>query len=286
MLAGVYAGSAATIGIRSAVPTVAAQLDIGATSLTDAVLRSLPRVNQGPVFGAIEGGYQTLIDELVRRSRLRWEQIAIDRAVPDDSGWIVRAADGAQWHADGVILAVPAPRLSGLLGDVVPSAAAADGISVASAVVLAMAVRRGRALPEQSGVLVASGESLHAKAITLTSRKWGVDGDVELLRMSFGRFGDDIARLTTDEQLLEWAKSDLATVFGASFDPIDVLIRRWLDAMPQYGPGHAELVAKLRGGLPPTLAVAGNYLDGVGVPACVAVAGRAAASVVEATSRR
>jgi oxygen-dependent protoporphyrinogen oxidase len=49
--------------------------------------------------------------------------------------------------------------------------------------------------------------------------------------------------------------------------------------MPQYGPGHAGLVAELRAGLPPTLAVAGNYLDGVGVPGCLAAAGRAAISV-------
>ncbi len=36
MLSGVYAGSAATIGIRSAAPTLAAALDAGAASLTDA----------------------------------------------------------------------------------------------------------------------------------------------------------------------------------------------------------------------------------------------------------
>ena len=46
---------------------------------------------------------------------------------------------------------------------------------------------------------------------------------------------------------------------------------RWLDAMPQYGPGHADVVAEVRAGLPPTLAVAGSYLDGIGVPACVGV---------------
>ncbi|BDB43355.1 hypothetical protein IWGMT90018_38010 [Mycobacterium kiyosense] len=63
---------------------------------------------------------------------------------------------------------------------------------------------------------------------------------------------------------------------------LDVRVQRWIDAMPQYGPGHAGLVAGLRAGLPPTLAVAGSYLDGIGVPACVAAAGRAATSVVEA----
>ena len=37
LLAGVYAGSAATIGLRSAVPTLAAVLDRGARNLTEAV---------------------------------------------------------------------------------------------------------------------------------------------------------------------------------------------------------------------------------------------------------
>ena len=42
LLAGVYAGSAATIGLRSAVPTLAAALDRGAANLTDAVREALP----------------------------------------------------------------------------------------------------------------------------------------------------------------------------------------------------------------------------------------------------
>ena len=42
MLSGVYAGSAATIGLRSAVPTVAGALDAGAPNLTEAVRSVLP----------------------------------------------------------------------------------------------------------------------------------------------------------------------------------------------------------------------------------------------------
>ncbi|AHM08428.1 Protoporphyrinogen IX oxidase, aerobic [Mycobacterium tuberculosis variant bovis BCG str. ATCC 35743] len=42
LLSGVYAGSAATIGLRAAAPSVAAALDRGATSVTDAVRQALP----------------------------------------------------------------------------------------------------------------------------------------------------------------------------------------------------------------------------------------------------
>lgn len=295
MLSGVYAGSAATIGLRSAVPTVAAALDAGADSLTAAVRRALPPSTAGPVFAAVAGGYQVLLDALVAAGRPHWVQAPATAIAPDGPGWAVTDGTGHTWHADAVVLALPAPQAAALLasvagdavaGDAVaPDAAAAAGsVATASAVVLAMALPAGTPFPPQSGVLVATGESLHAKAITLTSRKWGARGSDELLRMSFGRFGDDIARTTSEADLTAWALADLQAVFGITAHPRAVQVHRWIDALPQYGPGHGDVAARIRAGLPPTLAVAGNYLDGVGVPACVAAAGRAAAGVLAATA--
>jgi protoporphyrinogen/coproporphyrinogen III oxidase len=282
MLGGVYAGSAATIGVRSAAPTLAAALDDGAASVTDAVRQALLSVTAGPIFGAVGGGYAVLIDELVRRSRLNWVQAAVDGIEAAAQGWTLRDGAGSEWHADAVILAVPAPRLVGLVEGIAPGTSAAAGrIVSASSVVVALAVPRGIRFPQNSGVLVASGERLHAKAITLSSRKWG-RSDVELLRLSFGRFGEDLAPRASDEELLAWAIADLDTVFGLTVDPVDVRVQRWPDAMPQYGPGHRDLVAELRAGLPPTVVVAGGYLDGIGVPACIAAAGRAVTGAIEA----
>ena len=65
LLGGVYAGRRRRSGCAQARPSVAAALDRGATSLTDAVRQGLPPAGGGPVFGAIDGGYQVLIDELV-----------------------------------------------------------------------------------------------------------------------------------------------------------------------------------------------------------------------------
>ena len=281
LLAGVYAGSAATIGLRSAVPTLAAVLDRGARSLTEAVREALPPPLPGSVFGAVDGGYTVLVDELVRRAGIRWAQVAVHQVNPAPRGWELVDDEGHSWHADAAVLAVPAPWLPKLVDKVAPrTAAAARRIAVASTALVALALPGGAPLPAHSGVLVAGGEPLRAKAITLSSRKWGQRGNVELVRLSYGRFGDDLARSAGDEDLLEWASQDLATVFGVNVEPVDCHVHRWIDAMPQYGPGHLELVAELRAGLPPTLAVAGGYLDGIGVPACVAAATRAAASLV------
>lgn len=283
LLSGVYAGSSATIGLRAAAPTVAAALDGGATSLTDAVGQALPPATGAPVFGSLEGGYQVLIDELLARGRPRWVRAAVSRLERAGAGWTVVDDTGAPWAADAVILAVPAGQCRRLLAEIAPrSVAAAGRITSASSVVMALAVPGDTAFPDCSGVLVATGERLRAKAITLSSRKWGARGDAQLLRLSFGRFGDRVAADTSDDELLTWALGDLATVFGLTIDPVDVRIQRWIEAMPQYGPGHADLVAEVRAGLPPTLAVAGSYLDGIGVPACVGAAGRAAERVIRA----
>jgi oxygen-dependent protoporphyrinogen oxidase len=283
LLAGVYAGSAATIGVRSAAPTLAIALDRGAPNLTDAVREALPPPLTGSVFGAVDGGYTVLVDELARQADIRWAQVTVTRVNRASRGWELVDDEGERWHADAAVLAVPAPRLPKLIDSVAPrTAAAARRIAVASTALVALALPGGVPLPEHSGVLVAAGEPLRAKAITLSSRKWGRRGNAELVRLSYGRFGDDLARSAGDEDLLEWASLDLAAVFGVNVEPVDCHVHRWIDAMPQYGPGHADLVAELRAGLPPTLAVAGGYLDGIGVPACVAAATRAAASLVTA----
>lgn len=280
LLTGVYAGSAATIGVRSALPGLAAALDRGARSLTEAVRNALPPPQPGPVFGALDGGYTVLIEELARRAGMRWAQVGINEMVRSAHGWELIDDEGEHWTADAVVLAVPAPRLAPLVEPVAPrSAAAARRIGVASTALVALALPGGTPLPDQSGVLVATGEPLHTKAITLTSRKWGRRGNVELVRLSYGRFGDNLARSIGDDELLNWSLEDLQNVFGIAADPVDHRVQRWIDAMPQYGPGHGELVAELRAGLPPTLAVAGGYLDGIGVPACVGSATKAAAKL-------
>lgn len=286
LIGGVYAGSAATVGLRSAAPGVAAELDRGAGSLTEAVRRALPEATGAPVFGAVAGGYATLVEALARRARPRWVPAAVQWIDRDRGGWWLRDTAGGNWRPDGLVLAVPAPVLARLATGFAPRVAAlASRIASASSVVVTLAVPSGTAFPDNSGVLVASGEVLRAKAITLSSRKWGGSGHpsaVELVRVSFGRFGQTGGGLpgrASDEELLSWAVQDLHTVFGVAVHPVDALVQRWPSAMPQYRPGHAELVAGLLAALPPGVAVAGNFLDGIGVPACIAAAGRAVETV-------
>ncbi|EME17570.1 protoporphyrinogen oxidase [Rhodococcus triatomae] len=283
LLGGVYSGLSDTAGVRATVPTLAAALDAGAVSLTEAVRRALPPPSDAPVFGTLRGGYGTLLDALRVASAAEFHTAAT-------AGGLRRAGRG--WSldpvgdVDGVILAVPADRAAALLADAVPAAAAhASDIPLASSVVVALALPREAGLPDNSGILVATGENLAAKAFTLSARKWPHLGvrEVALARASFGRFGDAAIVDADDEQLVTLARADLATVCGVRDQPVAAFVQRWHGGLPQYRAGHLDVVAALETAIAGVdgLEIAGAMLHGVGVPACVASATGAATRLVE-----
>ena len=64
---------------------------------------------------------------------------------------------------------------------------------------------------------------------------------------------------------------------------VDAHVQRWGGGLPQYAVGHVDAVAAVRADVArlPGVEVAGATYDGVGVPAVVASARRAARSAVE-----
>ena len=59
-----------------------------------------------------------------------------------------------------------------------------------------------------------------------------------------------------------------------------MVVQRWTGGLPVYAPGHLARMAEVLAGRPRRLALAGSAYGGVGVPACIAQAGRAAAEVL------
>lgn len=283
LLGGVYAGLADSIGVRAALPTLAAALDRGATSLTRAVSDALPPPSTAPVFGGIRDGYRVLLDALRTAADVKAEiGTAVTTLTRTAQGWRLDPVG----DVDAVILATPAPVTAELLREVAPQAAElAAGIELASSAVVALALPLETALPDNSGILVATGEPLRAKAFTLSSRKWPhlAARDVALVRASFGRFGDPTPLSWSDDDLITAAVEDLTTVTSADIRPLRAVVQRWPGGLPQYAPGHTTRIADLRSATAdlPGLALAGAYLDGVGVPACAATGTKAAARIID-----
>jgi oxygen-dependent protoporphyrinogen oxidase len=241
------------------------------------------------VFGALRGGYATLVDALAATVDVRLSTTvrALHRL---PAGWRIELGpDQGTLEVDAVVLAVPAPAVARLLTEVVPTAARAAGqVELASSVVVALAYRDVDAagLPATSGVLVAAGEPLSIKAATHSSRKWGhltaaaTDGLVRL-RTSLGRFGEEATLQVDDAELVARSRADLATLAEITAAPVAVHVQRWGGGLPQYGVGHVDRVRAIEDAVAavPGLAVAGAALHGVGVPACVGTARLAAERV-------
>ncbi|WP_342802068.1 FAD-dependent oxidoreductase, partial [Nocardia sp. No.11] len=213
--------------------------------------------------------------------------LAATRVAAAPRGWVVDPIG----LVDAVVLATPAPVTARLLHYASPvAAAAAAGIELSSSALVAMALPLTTDLPDNSGILVATGEPLRAKAFTLSSRKWPHLGarDVALVRASFGRFGDEAPLSWSDEDLVTAAVADLTTVTGTEIAPIHAIVQRWPGGLPQYAPGHTERIATLESAVADLdgLAVAGAYLHGVGVPACVAAGTAAAERIARAVTSR
>ena len=276
LLGGVYSGSADSLGLRATVPALAAALDAGAPGLLAGVAAALPPPQPGvPVFGALRGGYGVLLEALaaVVDVRLGARVVTVTRAA---SGWDVMVG-GRTEAFDAVVLAVPAPELARLLGRTVE-------VELASVAVVGLAYQELPELPDTSGLLVATGEPLHAKAFTHSSRKWPhlANGPV-LLRASLGRFGQTAVLDRADDELVALVRADLRAVHGISAVPLDAVVQRWTDGLPQYGPGHPGVVSRLEAAVATLdgLEVAGSLLHGVGVPACIGTGRAAAARVAE-----
>jgi oxygen-dependent protoporphyrinogen oxidase len=312
LLGGVYAGGADGLGLRAVMPTLAAKVDAGATSLTEAASQLMPASpSAAPVFGTLRGGLGTLVDRLAELANADVRLETTVRTLSRNAGgWHLEFGAAAHAHApadspfdvDAVVLAVPAPAARRLLGGVAPEAAAAYGeVELASMAVVALALPPGTELPEDSGVLIgvgeryASGTPFAAKAFTFSSRKWahlgagdsdGSDAPV-VLRGSVGRFGDLATLQASDEDLIGVVRADLAELTGITKDPVDAVVTRWGGGLPQYGRGHLERVDRIERAVAelPGLAVAGATLHGVGLPACVATADVAATRITSWLAR-
>ncbi|HMS77189.1 FAD-dependent oxidoreductase [Gordonia sp. (in: high G+C Gram-positive bacteria)] len=284
MLGGVYSSLSGDIGLREALPALAARLDAGAPGVRAAVtdLITAGTGASGPVFGTLVGGYRVLVDALVAAAAVRIVDSEVIGLGSRGDGWDI----GARSY-DGVVLAVPAWEAARLLGDHVPELAAALAVvEPAGSAVVSITLAAGTEVPDHSGVLVATGEPLHAKAFTFSSQKWAhvADSGLVSVRASFGRYGQPVT--ATADELVTTALDDLDQVVtaagcgGVSSRVVQTRVQPWPTGLPRYAPGHLARMTEARRLRPHRLVLTGSSYSGVGVPACVAASGKAATELV------
>ncbi|MFE9792174.1 protoporphyrinogen oxidase [Streptomyces goshikiensis] len=301
LLGGVYAGNAYRISMRAAVPQLfeaARTHPLLGDGVRDIQRRAAEQSRAaGPVFAGIDGGIGRLPLAVARACREAGARISTGTPVREffrtTAGWRVVADGGEVIDADAVVLATPAGPAARLLDALAPAAAAElRTVEYASMALVTMAFRRSE-LPAAiagggaSGFLVPPVDGRTIKASTFSSNKWawaGADPELFLLRTSVGRHGDEADLGRDDADLVEVSLRDLGEAVGLAARPVASTVTRWEGGLPQYPVGHLARVDRIRAAVAalPGLALCGALYDGVGIPACVASATRAA-DVVMAT---
>jgi protoporphyrinogen/coproporphyrinogen III oxidase len=300
LLGGVYAGHARELSARAATPQLVAMLDRG--SLLEAAAAAVPR-SMAPVFAGVPGGLGQLPAALIASERFPVRTDATVRELrrgPEGRGFelVVGSAHRPELvAAEEVVLALPAAPAGRLLAALAPAAASELAtIDYASTAVVTLAFRAtGFPIAEgSSGFLVPPVEDRRIKASTFSFAKWAwvraagrgaLEGeDVLLLRTSLGRHREEAALQATDDELVAASLADLGKAIGPLGAPVDAHVQRWGGGLPQYAVGHLDRVERVRREVArvPGLAVCGAAYDGVGIPAVIASARRAADEVLAA----
>ncbi|MEM9556080.1 MAG: protoporphyrinogen oxidase [Acidobacteriota bacterium] len=100
------------------------------------------------------------------------------------------------------------------------------------------------------------------------------------LTVMIGGARDPGASSADDDALVRRARTAVERILDARGRPSFVELARWPRAIPQYAPGHNDRALALRERLADGLAVAGNYLDGVGVEGAIVSAETAASAIL------
>jgi oxygen-dependent protoporphyrinogen oxidase len=287
LLGGVYAGHATALSARATMPQVIALLREHGSLLGG--VAALPPTSGSPVFAGIEGGIGRLPPLLAAGLEVRTEA-TVRTLTRTPSGFRLTVGPATRpqtLDTARVVLATPAAPSARLLADVAPQAASElAAVEYASMAIITLAVA-DLEVGGSSGFLVPAVDGRQIKAATYSFSKWawvGAASDLRILRASVGRHREEASLQASDDELVARVVGDLALATGRPVVPVDAHIQRWGGALPQYAVGHLDRVGRIRAAVAsvPRLAVCGAAYDGVGIPAVIGSAHRAAAEVLAA----
>ncbi|TWT62755.1 protoporphyrinogen oxidase [Rubinisphaera italica] len=174
---------------------------------------------------------------------------------------------------DGVILAAPgyvAGKLVEGLNLELSSELNAIPYASAAIVVTGYPLSQIQHPMECFGLVIPAVENRKVLAVSCTSRKFpnrAPKGSIQLRTFIGGALQQHLLE-QSDDELLAMTQQELREIFGVEGTPETSRVVRWNRAMPQYHIGHLDRVSRIRRQLEkhPGLAVAGNALNGVGIP--------------------
>ena len=305
LVGGIYGGDAAKLSLQATLPRFA-EMEAKSRSLIWAMsktARKARRVKREEESGArysffitLRSGMQRLPERLAEE--LGYENVALNRPIVeaariDASRWRLRDAAGRTEEFDALLFASDSGAAARALADSAPDVARLYGQTEHTGVAIIHLAYRNEQIgrpPQGMGVVVPASEGDGVIAGSFSSYKYPVrapEGTL-LLRIFVGGARAPEMVETPEPELVARVEAETRRWLDISGDPIMVDVARFPNAMPQYTVGRLAWRARLAQALDayPTLALAGNALDGVGLPACVKSGYEAAAKLVASLRSR
>jgi protoporphyrinogen/coproporphyrinogen III oxidase len=303
LLSGIYGGDATKLSALTVLPRMI-QMEHQYGSLTRGMLAAHHRIlsrakapmaeeKSQPIFTALRGGMQQLVDAVTAQLdpacvRLSTPVTALGKT---SDGWRIEIGDTARFY-DAVIVATPAWAAGALLGKVDPALGEElRAIPYSSSITVNLVydeTKMGR-LPDGFGFLVPASENRAMLAATYVHRKFSnrsAPGKA-VLRAFLGGMRNETLLDKPDDALITIVRRELGEILGEdvlsqAVKPEHAQVSRWRRVMAQYAVGHQELRQRIARHVTvlPSLRLAGNAYDGIGVPDCIRLGRQAARELI------
>lgn len=286
MIAGIYAGDAERLSLKSTFPAFI-HMEETHGSVTRALLKrrrdagrsGLSAGVSGPrysLFMTVSSGLSTLIERLTAllpegALRIGHRVLGLDPLRVEDGGGYRVHCDGETIEADAVCIAAPAYEAGSLLERMAPDASRPlSRIPYRSSATLSLGFSASQFERDLSGsgFVVPRSEGWNVVGCSFTSLKFAgrSASDVVLLRAFVG----DTQQISADAMAQETI-ARLSRVLSIRGNPLFTHLARHESAMPQYEIGHQQRLRDIQAALErhPGLFLAGNAYRGIGMPDCI-----------------
>lgn len=225
-------------------------------------------------------GMVVLVEELKKHiaGRCKLVSAEVESIQPGEKkGWQIHCSNTMNFESDAVVVALPASAASTVLAKT--DKVLSDNLSLIrySSPIVVNLIYDQNAFSKQligSGFLVPRKERGIVRACTFSSNKFkrNVGDDQVVLRASLDTSMDPCPAMQSDDQIQKAVAADLKKYLSTRNDPIFSMVTRHKKAIPQFAPGHQDLLDGIerRQEQFSNLALIGNAYGGMGVADCVA----------------
>ena len=240
-----------------------------------------------PVLGSFTSGMARLPERLSEalgaeiRCRARITSVAPVAGGSETSkaGWRISLSGDEEITAECLVLALPAYVAAGLLEISVPELATQlKAIEYAPMCVVSCAYDRSKVANRLDGFgfMIPRREGLKTICTFWNSSLFAArapKGQVLITSFAGWELGDAYGAMS-EEECAQAVEAENARILGITAEPVDRVVWKDAQALPQYNVGHGRRVAEISGILSrqPNLHLAGNFLRGRSIGDCVEIA--------------